>query len=132
MLSEKGLEDSILPILPDHHLGSIPKCELLPATGSRRNRHHPDRAWCRWQMAPRHPAARLFDSRASDRSYAAPIGRQITAIQPLLLFVRYSLLACSSPCHGRKHPEDEPHGPYNPADRRNGAAMKARHLGPTE
>ena len=56
-------------------------------------------------MAPRHPAARLFDSRASDRSYAAPIGRQITAIQPLLLFVRYSLLACFSPSHGRKHPE---------------------------
>ena len=103
MLSEKGLEDSFLPILPDNHLGSIPKCELLPRTECHRHRHHPDRAWCRWQMAPRHPAARLFDSRASDRSYAAPIGRQITAIQPLLWSIRYLLLACLSPSHGRKH-----------------------------
>ena len=92
VLSEKGSEDSFLLILPDHHLGSIPKCELLPATGSRRNRHHPDRARCRWQMPPRHPTTRLFDFRASDRSYGAPIGRH----------------------------------------RRQGGAVKARHLGPTE
>ena len=132
MPSEKGLDESFLLVLPDLHLGSFLKCDLLPRTGSGRTRHHPSRACCRWQMAPRHPTTRLFDRRASDRSRGAPIGRQITAIQPLLLFVRYSLLACLSPSHGRKHPEDEPHGPYNPADRRNGAAMKARHLSPTE
>ena len=111
MLSEKGLEDSFLLILPDHHLGSIPKCELLPATGSRRNRHHPDRARCRWQMPPRHPTTRLFDRRAARIGARAAIGRQITAIQPLLFFVSCSVLACFSPSHGRKHPEDEPRGP---------------------
>ena len=111
MLSEKGLEDSFLPVLPDYHLGSIPKCELLPATGSRRNRHHPDRARCRWQMAPRHPATRVFDRRAAHRSHGAPIRRQITAIQPLLWFVPNRRRVHSSPLNGRTHPENELRGP---------------------
>ena len=58
-------------------------------------------------MTPRHPAARLFDSRAVDRSHGAPIGRQITAIQSLLWFVPNRLRVRSSPRNGRKHPVDE-------------------------
>ena len=72
MPSEKGLDESFLLVLPDLHLGSFLKCDLLPRTGSGRTRHHPSRACCRWQMAPRHPATRFFDSRASDRAAELP------------------------------------------------------------
>ena len=111
MLSEKGPEAVFLPLCLNLHLGSFLKCDLLPRTECHRHRHHPDRAWCRWQMAPRHPAARVFDSRASDRSRGAPIGQQITAIQPLLWVVSNRRRVHSSPLNGRTHPEYELRGP---------------------
>ena len=57
MLSEIRPEASFLPIWLIWIWVRLPKCDRSPRTGSRRDRHHPDGAWCRWQMAPRHPAA---------------------------------------------------------------------------
>ena len=57
MLSEAQRTPS-LPILPKVHLGSFQR--QLPRTECHRHRHHPDRAWCRCLMTPRHPTTRVL------------------------------------------------------------------------
>ena len=71
-------------------------------------------------------------TRAAHLIHGAPIGRHITAIQPLLWFVSNSLLVRSSPGHRRTYSGHELRRPYDRAGRRNDGAVKARHLGSTE
>ena len=73
----------VLPSSPRLSLGGI-ACAVRNETPG--PRHHPSGAWCQCLMTPRHPAARLLDRRAAHRIHGAPIGRHITAIQPLLWF----------------------------------------------
>ena len=54
---------------------------------------------------PTTPRDPRLDRRAAHPSRGAPIGREITAIQPLLWFVPNRRHVHSSPLNGRKHPE---------------------------
>ena len=119
----------VLPSSPRLSLGGI-ACAVRNETPG--PRHHPSGAWCQCLMTPRHPAARLLDRRAAHRIHGAPIGRHITAIQPLLWFVPNSLRVRSSPGYRRTYSGHELRRPYDRADRRHDGAVKARHLGPTE